>query len=334
MKAYVLQSLEPSAPFNELEVTAPRAGAGRVVVKVAATSVNPLDVKIRRGVLAAFAPPMPAILHGDLAGVITELGEGVRGLAVGDEVFGFIGGVGGGQAAGSPGALADFAEVDARLLARKPRALSMAQAAALPLVGITAWEALVDRIAVKPGDHVLVHAGTGGVGHVAIQLAKLLGARVATTVSSEAKAEIARSLGADDIIYYRTEEAAAYVARLTGGLGFDAVFDTVGGRTLDDSLAAARVGGQVATISAYSSHSLAPAYLKGLTLHVVLMLIPVLHDQGREHHGEIMRRLGELADRGRLKPLIDDAKFTFAQASAAHERLESGETIGKIVLTR
>lgn len=329
MKTYAIENLGPSAEFTLLETPAPRATAGRVIVQVAATSVNPLDVKIRKGVLAAFSPPMPAVLHGDLAGTITEIGECVTGFAVGDEVYGFVGGV-----KGSPGVLSDFAAVDARLLARKPSGLSMSEAAALPLVGITAWEALIDRIDVQPGDHVLIHAGTGGVGHVAIQLAKLRGARVATTVSTEAKAEIARGLGADDIIFYKQEGVDAYVKRLTGGRGFDSVFDTVGGKTLDDSFSAARVAGKVATISAYNNHSLAPAYLKGLTLHVVLMLIPVLYDQGREHHGEIMRRLATLVDQGALKPLLDPERFNFAQAGAAHAKLERGEAVGKIVLAR
>ena len=208
----------------------------------------------------------------------------------------------------------------------------MAQAASLPLVAITAWEALIERAQIKPGDNVLVHGGTGGVGHIGIQLAKLQGAKVTTTVSSIEKEKIVKGLGADEVINYRTETVKNYVQRLTNGHGFDVIFDTVGGKTLDQSFEATKVGGQVASISTFNTHDLSQLHLKGLSLHVILMLIPLIYNQGRERHGEILRRVADLVDLGKIHPLLDVEQFNFSNASAAHQRLESGNAIGKVVL--
>ena len=169
-----------------------------ILIQVKATSLNPLDTKIRSGVFAKFPPEFPAVLHGDVAGIITEVGEGVTDFKVGDEVYGFAGGV-----KGTSGALAEYMAADARLLANKPKNLSFAEAAALPVVAITAWEALVKRANIGAGDEILIHGGAGGVGHVAIQLAKWLGAKVYTTVSSPEKAQIAEEFGADVVINYK-----------------------------------------------------------------------------------------------------------------------------------
>lgn len=311
--------------FQLMEIGDPVPGPGEVLVQVAAASVNPVDAKIRRnGGLAA--PERPAILGCDMAGEILALGTGVDAFSVGDHVFGCIGGV--------PGLAGSYAEklvADVRLLARAPQSLPPREAAALPLVAITAWEAL-DRLGVGLGTHILIHGGAGGVGHVAIQLAKARGARVATTISSTEKAKIVRDFGVNDIIDYRTEPVESYIQRLTGGRGFDAVFDTSGGSDLAACFTAARVNGQVAAIVPSLAVDLTPMHVKGLSLHSVFMLIPLLHGIGREAHGRILTEIAKLVETGALKPLIDPERFTLAEVGRAHAKLESGRALGKLVI--
>lgn len=176
MRAMVIDRQGPSSVFHEAERPCPQTRPGHVLIRVRASSVNPVDYKIRSGM--PIAPDFPAVLHGDVAGEVVEVGEGVSDFAVGDAVYGCAGGV-----SGTQGALAEYMLADARLLAPKPSNLSMEQAAALPLVGITAWEGL-ERTRVIAGANVLVHGGTGGVGHMALQLARTLGATITTTVST------------------------------------------------------------------------------------------------------------------------------------------------------
>lgn len=311
--------------FEPAELNDPTPGSGEVLVRVVAASINPADTKFRKnGGLAA--PALPAVLGCDMAGVVVAVGEGVTGFAAGDRVFGCVGGV-----RGAAGTYAELVVADARLLAHAPEQLSLRETAALPLVVITAWEAL-DKLGVGEGTHLLVHGGAGGVGHVAIQLAKARGARVATTISSADKAELARGFGADEIINYREEAVEAYVERLTGGKGFDAVFDSTGGSDLATSFTAARVNGQVAVIVASYSADLTPMHGKALSLHAVMMLAPLLYGVGREAHGQILTETARMVDAGRLKPLIDAEHFTLAEVGKAHARLESGQALGKLVI--
>jgi NADPH:quinone reductase len=191
MRAYVVES--PKGPFQEVEFNRPTPGSGQVQVRVSASGVNPLDTKIRGGAAEHAKHPLPAVLGLDMAGVVEECGGGVTGFRPGDEVYGMVGGVGGHQ-----GTLAEYVAVNVDLLALKPRSLSMRAAAALPLIAITAWEGIVDRAKVHSTQKVLVHAGAGGVGHIAVQLAKALGAEVFTTVSPD-KRHIAESFGATAI---------------------------------------------------------------------------------------------------------------------------------------
>jgi NADPH2:quinone reductase len=326
MRAMMLDQFGDPSNFRLGELPAPAAGPGQVLVCVAAASVNPVDYKIRRRG-GAIAPEPPVVLGCDLAGVVEAVGEGVTGFARGDRVYGCVGGV-----KGLPGTYAEMVAADTRLLARAPSRLSLREAAALPLVTITAWEGLFDRADLQPGETVLVHGGAGGVGHVAIQLAHAKGARVAATVSTPEKAEIARRLGAEEIIDYRAETPAAYVARLTGGQGFDVVFDATGGNDLPTSFAAARLNGRVVTIVASYTADLALMHTKGLSLHVVFMLIPLLHDRGRERHGAILREAATLADAGRLRPLLDLRTFDLTEVADAHRYLESGHAVGKVVI--
>ncbi len=330
MKAMVIEEFGGPEVFVEREVDTPEPAEGQVRIKVVASSVNPLETKIRSG-LVKTGPAMPAILNGDVSGVVDKVGAGVTGFAVGDEVFGCAGGVKGWQ-----GALADYMIADVRLLGKRTPAMSLplAECAALPLVFLTAWSALVDRAGLQSGEHVLIHAGTGGVGHVAIQIAKYLGARVATTVSTEAKAEQARALGADDIIFYQDESVEDYKQRLTGGKGFSLVFDTVGGGNVDRSIEATAVNGRLCSINTRSTHDLSQMHAKSLTLHVIFRSISLLHGIGMDDQPRLLKALCDLLEQGKVKPLLDTQRFKFTQIGDAHRRIESGEAVGKILLER
>lgn len=327
MKAFTITGFGGPEVFHATDVPKPAAGAGHVVVRVAATSINPVDYKIRRGDYAQIAPDAPAILHGDIAGTVTEVGDDVAQFKVGDEVYGCAGGV-----KGYAGALAEYMRADAQLLAHKPRTLSMQQAAALPLVAITAWEALVERTKVQAGQSVLIHAGAGGVGHIAVQLAKARGARVFATASTEDKQKIVRDLGAEGVIDYRRESVADYVNEHTQGQGFDVVFDTVGGETFANSLVAARLYGQVVSILPTATYDLSPLLQKSLTIHGIFMLLPLLTGHGRAAHGKLLAEIARLVDAGKIRPLIDTQTFRFADIARAHAYAESGKQIGKVVV--
>jgi len=326
MRAMLIRQTGLASVFEEAALPRPEPNAGQVLVRVRASSVNPIDIKIRSGAVP-LAGELPTILHGDMAGEVVATGQGVAGFKEGDAVYGLIGGV-----AGSPGALAEYVAVDARLLALKPRSLTFTETAALPVAALTALEAVCQRAPQQLGARVLVHAGTGGVGHIALQLARSAGMRVATTVSGSDKAAIARRLGADDVINYREEAVADYVARLTQGRGFDLVIDTVGGENLVRSFAAARLGGNVVCIAARGSHDLSLMHSRGLSLHVVFKLLPLISGLHRDKVGEDLATLAALADAGKFRPLLDEKVFAMNRVSIAHERLESGRALGKVVL--
>jgi NADPH2:quinone reductase len=327
VKAQIIQSFGDPSVFQLVEVSKPELKPGHVLIQVKASSVNPIDTKVRAGAVPAVAPEFPAVLHGDVAGLVSAVGEGVTEFKVGDEVFGCAGGF-----KGTGGALAEFMLADADLLAHKPKNLTMEEAAALPLVAITAWEALFNRAHLVPGQVILIHAATGGVGHIAIQLAKWQGATVYTTASSQEKLEIGTRLGADVTINYREESVHDYVLKYTDGKGFDVVFDTVGGENLDRSFEAAAVHGTVAAIAARSTHDLSPVHSKGLSLHVTFMLLKILNKDMHKQYGEILKKVAKVVEEGKLRPLVDPNIFTFDEVSKAHEYMESGKAIGKIVL--
>ena len=325
MKAQIIGAFGEADVFEPSELPDPVAGPGQVLVKIHAASVNPVDYKLRSAG-PAIAPDLPAVLGCDIAGEVMAVGDGVSGFSPGDAVFGCAGGV-----KGMPGAYAELMAADARLLAPKPANLDMRQAAALPLVTITAWEGL-ERAGLRNGQTCLIHGGTGGVGHVAVQLAKARGARVFATVSSDKKAAIARELGADETINYREEKAEDYVARLTDGAGFDVVVDTTGGSDLVTSFEAAKLNGQVVTIVSQFETDLTLMHIKGLSLHVVFMLIPMLHDIDRASHGKLMREAAGLAEQGKLRPVLDERRFALGDVADAHRHLESGHAVGKVVI--
>ncbi|MEM8710934.1 MAG: zinc-dependent alcohol dehydrogenase family protein [Planctomycetota bacterium] len=330
MKAMTLSAYGEGAAFEVAEVETPQPASGQVLVKVAASSVNTVDTMIRKmGKDLPLSPDTPAILGMDFAGTVEAVGEGVDGFAVGDEVYGCAGGL-----ADLPGALADYIPADHRLIAKKPSNLSMREAAALPLVGITAYEGL-QRAGIKAGESagqkVLVHGGTGGVGHVALQLAKHFGASVYSTGGGDPQTELISKMGATPI-NYRTESVESYVAEHTGGAGFDVVFDSVGGLNMLKSFEAAALNGHVASTVAMCELDTTVAHFKGLSLHVVFMLIPMLHDHGRAVHADVLADLAKIAEAGGLKPLLDEERFGLEQVGDAYARLESGKAVGKVVV--
>ena len=324
MRALVLE--RHNGPFILTEAEVPAITAGLVLVSIKASGVNPLDTKIRTGNAAHARVELPAILGIDLAGVVEAVAPDGTAFKPGDEVYGMAGRVGALQ-----GSLATFMAVDADSLAIKPANLSMREAAALPLVFITAWEGLVDRAQVHAGQRVLVHAGAGGVGHVAVQIARAFGAQVFATVSKD-KMKIAESYGAT-AIDYRSENVESYVAQHTDSEGFDVVYDTVGGTTLDDSFLAVKTyAGHVVSCLGWGTHKLAPLSFRGATYSRVFSLLPMLTGKGRIHHGDIPREATNLAEADKLKPLVSKERFTFETALQAHGAVELGKTVGKVVV--
>lgn len=328
MKAWIVEQFGNPDLFKEINISAPEVLPKHVLIRVKATSVNPVDYKIRQGAVRDISPEFPAILHGDVAGVIEAVGEGVQNFRVGDEVYACAGGV-----KGMGGALAEFMLADVDLIAKKPRSLSMREAAALPLVSITAWEGLRDRAQIRAGQSVLVYGGTGGVGHIGVQLAKLAGAKVFATVSSDEKAQLAKAFGADAVINYRRQLVEEYVAEHTNGKGFDVVFDTVGNDNLQNAFKAAKLNGTVISVVSLSSQDLTLLHAKGLSLHLVYMLIPMLFGVGRKRHGQILTKLAQLVDQEKLRPLLDPKEFSFTEVTKAHQYAESGNAVGKVTLT-
>jgi NADPH2:quinone reductase len=322
MKSHVVET--PNGPFREVEMPTPLPMDGQVLVKICASGINPLDTKIRAGEAAHAKQPLPAVLGLDMAGIVDSVGPGVTTFHPGDEVFGMVGGVGGLQ-----GTLAEFIVADARLLAPKPRALTMRQAAALPLVTITAWEGLVDRAAVHSGQTVLVHAGAGGVGYAAVQIALAHGAKVFATVSVDKRA-IVEGLGATAI--ERQTPVEEYVAKYTAGEGFDIVYDTLGGAVLDASFVAVRrYTGHVVSCLGWGAHSLAPLSFRAATYSGVFTLLPLLTGRQRANHGRLLHEASTLAEQNQLKPLLTEQRFGRNEIAAAFDLVARGSK-GKVVI--
>ncbi len=326
MKAMIVNEFGGPDVFKLSEVEKPAVKRGHLLVNIKASSVNTVDTMIRQmGAELPLSPAAPAILGMDFAGVVEAVGEGVTEYKVGDEVYGCAGGL-----ADLPGTLADYIVADIDLVAAKPEKITMEAAAALPLVGITAYEGL-KRAGISKGQKVLVHGGSGGVGHVALQLASYFGAEVYSTGGDEAQLSLIKTLGATPI-NYKSEPVEEYVAKYTDGVGFDLVFDSVGGANMQNSFDAAALNGHIASTVAMVKLDLSTAHFKGLSLHVVFMLIPMLHDVKRKEHANILKMLADIVDAEGLAPILDEKSFTLEQASAAHARLESGQALGKVVV--
>lgn len=324
MRALIVDDFQ-TASFRQAEIPRPEPDDNQVLIRIKASGVNPLDSKIRTGKAPHAKPVLPAVLGTDLAGIVEAVGRNVTAFQVGDNVYGLTGGVGGLQ-----GSLAEFAAVDADLLAKTPVNLTLREAAALPLVFLTAWEGLVDRANVRQGQTVLVLGGAGGVGHVAVQIAKARGATVFATASA-AKHDLVQQLGAVPIDY-RTTSIEQIVQRFTEGQGFDVVYDTVGSTTLDDAFQAVCRYGHVVSSYGWGTHSLMPLSRKGATYSGVFVLLPLLTGIGRAHHGEILRQATQLVEANLLRPVVDPRQFTLDTALAAHEAAEQGTAVSKIVI--
>lgn len=324
MHAMLLREAE--RPMTLSEIAVPEATVGKVLVRIEASGVNPLDIKITQGKAAHANFKLPGVPGIDLAGQVVAVGAGVTAFKAGDRVFGMTGGVGDLQ-----GSLAEYAAVDADLLAIRPTNITAREAAALPLIFITAWEGLIDRAKLKSGQKVLVHGGAGGVGHVAVQIARAFGADVYATGSKEHHAVIS-SYGATPIDY-KSITVDQYVEQHTGGIGFDVIYDTVGGATLDASFVAARpYQGHVVSCLGWGEHKLAPLSFRAATYSGVFTLLPMLSGNGRAHHGKILREATKLVEAGKLRVLLDPTQYTLQSACAAHQSLLSGTAKGKVVI--
>ncbi len=326
MKAMIITEYGENAKFEAKEIEKPTIEANQVLVKIAASSVNTVDTMIRNmGPDLPLSPAAPALLGMDFAGTVEAVGDNVSQFSVGDEVYGCAGGL-----ADLPGTLAEYIAADGDLVALKPKNISMREAAALPLVAITAYEGLM-RAGVSEGQKVLVHGGAGGVGHVALQLAKVMGAEVYATGSGTTKTALIEKLGAT-AINYKEEAVEDYVQKYTGGAGFDVVYDSVGGANMINSFNAAKLNGHVVTTVSLLEIDLSIAHFKGLSLHVVFMLIPMLHNYNRKDHAHILSELSKIIEAGNLTPVVDEHKFSLDQVNEAHAHLESKKAIGKVVV--
>ena len=292
--------------YND-QVMQPESGKGQVLVEVHAAAVNPFDYKVRDGLMQSMASlTFPATLGGDCAGVISALGEGVEGLAVGQEVFGQAGALSG------KGSYAEYTVVKASQLASKPRTVDFVTAAAYPLVSASAYQALVDTMQIKSGQRILIHGGAGGIGTIAIQLAKHFGAHVITTATAN-DMEFVRGLGADQVIDYTTQDFADLVSDL------DAVYDLVGGETNAKSYALLKAGGSLVSMVAPADEDLVEKH------HISYM------HQFTQVNPERLTAIAELIDSGSL-PINIDKTFPLEKAAEALEYLKTEHPRGKVVI--
>lgn len=305
MKAVVLARFGGPEVFELRDVPVPQVGPRQVRVRVHATAVNPLDFQIRRGDYAEHVP-LPAITGHDISGVIEEVGSHVTEFRVGDEVYYTP------QIFGGPGSYAEQHVADVDLVGHKPQNISHLEAASLTLVGGTVWEGLVTRARLTVGETILVHGGAGGVGTIAIQVAKAMGARVITTARA-GEHEFVRSLGADAAIDYTSADYVDAVAELTRGKGVDVVLDTVGGDTLTRSPLALTDGGRVVSIVDIAQpQNLIEAWGRNAAYHFVFT---------RQNRGKL-DALTALVERGLVRPVIG-ATLPLARTGEAHELLEN-----------
>lgn len=298
-------------------------------VKLHAAGINPLDTKLRKSP-AYYPNNLPCVLGCDGAGVVESVGAAAHRFSPGDEVYFFNGGLG-----NEPGNYAEYTTVHQDFAAFKPRHVTMEEAAALPLVLITAWEALFDRGCLQEGNSVLIHAGGGGVGHVAVQLAKQAGATVLATVGSREKAAWVTSLGADRVFVYSDVDFATAVLDWTHGRGVDMVFDTVGGDTFCRSLACTRVYGRIVSLLQWNcdAEQMKLARTRNLAMSFELILTPTvlgLHEE-RVHQRRILEEGARLIEADKLKIKVSHI-LPLAEAAKAHVMIEEGHTTGKIVL--
>jgi NADPH2:quinone reductase len=313
MRAIVIEKFGGPEVLKLQDVERPSPGPKELLVKVHASGTNPVDAKMRahggsRGV------KLPAVLGLDASGTVEDVGPGVTDFSIGDEVY-YSPRIG----APHPGTYAEYHVVEEEIVASKPRGLSHVEAAAVPLAGSTAWQLLIDRMHLEPGETLLLHGGAGGVGTFALQIAKAAGARVLATASA-GNQDLLKQLGADLAIDYRSDDPAEVALEVTDGRGADVVFDTVGGETVQQSLRATREFGRLGAILGPTG-DLTALYRRNLTLHGSMMT----------RNRKQLLSLSALIERGQLNPVVDEV-LPLEQVGRAHERLDSGHGRGKVVL--
>lgn len=314
MKAAVLTAFGCIDEFEIRELPKPQPKPHQVLVRVHATSVNPVDYQTRRGDYKDLVN-LPAILGVDISGVVEAVGESVTNFQLGDQVYYSP------QLFSESGSYAEYHVADEQIVAHKPVNLSHVEAACFPLAAGTAWDCLVTRGHLQVGESVLIHAGAGGVGSFAIQLAKAMGAYVFTTCSSK-NFDLVKKLGADYAIDYKTEDYVEVIQRQTQGKGVDLVLDTIGGDTIQRSPQVVRPNGRLVTIvDIVNPQSLLQAWAKNLTVHFVFT----------PQYRAKLDALRHLIERNQLHPVID-CVIPWTQVAQAHHRLEQGSTRGKVVL--
>jgi NADPH:quinone reductase-like Zn-dependent oxidoreductase len=330
MKAFVVEAYGKDG-LRAARVPRPKVGDRDVLVKVSAASINPLDKMVRNGEFKQLLKyKRPFVLGHDVAGVVTQVGRAVRGFEVGDEIY------------ARPrdlriGTFAEYIAIDQDDVAHKPASLTLHEAAAVPLVALAAWQALVDLAQVKSGQKVLVHAGAGGLGSTVVQLAKHLGAHVATTAHTN-DLDKARRLGADEVVDFTTTDFADVLS------GYDVVLDSLGGANLDRSLTVLKPGGLAISVVGPPD----PAFAKQLGQPILRPVMAVTSAKVRRRarklgvryafffmraSGAQLRELAALYDAGHLRPVLDERSFPFEQTPDALAYVEQGKASGKVVIT-
>lgn len=330
MRAVLMTAVGGPDVLKIADVPDPELGTGHDVrVRLRAAGINPADYKLRSG--GTIGGELPAILGSDGAGVVDRIGREVTRFQLGDEVYFCDGGFG-----PTPGTYQEAKVLDEAYVARKPSGLSFIEAAAAPLVTITAWEALVERARVAEHQRVLVQAGAGGVGHMSVQIARIAGARVATTVSGEQKTRLAASLGAELLIDYRRENVQEKLRGWTGTDGADAVHDTVGGQTFTASFFLVRPYGDLVSNveSTWEDEAINAMHDRNLRVSFTWMPAPSVFGwpEHRERQRTILERAGEHFDSGKLRVHVG-ATYPLERAAQAHRDVEAGAVVGKAVLT-
>ncbi len=309
--------------FQFKSVPDPVPGPHDLLVEVHACGLNPVDTKIRRGI---YTPrPLPAILGFDVSGVVKECGPAVTGFKPGDEIYAS-------PSLSRDGSNAELVCLDSRTAAFKPRRVDHATAAAVPLALLTAWESLHDRARIQPWETVLIHAGAGGVGHFAIQLAKMHGCRVITTASRPESISYCHSIGADVVIDYRRQDVVQRVKDETDGMGVPVVLDTVGGEVFNKSMDCVAMNGRLTLIVHSPADQIVnKLFRKNVSLHLEFMGMAAIHGLNREHNNEILSAAARLIDAGKLTPHIHK-RLKLENLAEAHNEQEQGHVMGKIVL--
>lgn len=317
-------------PMRLAEMPTPEIGEYEVLAEIHAASINPVDFKIRDGKVKLLVKyKMPLILGNDFSGVVANVGAKVTRFKVGDEIYAR-------PRKSKIGTFAEYIAIHEEDIALKPKNLSFEEAASIPLVGLTSYQALTDILQLQKGQKILIQAGAGGVGTFAIQLAKLMGATVATT-ASVAGASLVKSLGADEIINYKTEKFDEILKN------YDAVFDTLGGEILEKSFEVIKRGGKIVSVSGLPNARFGKEYGSGLFKTLLFSAashkLTALEKKHNGHYtflfmkpsGEQLRIIANFIETGKIKPIIDRV-FPFEDAQNAMEYAESGRAKGKIIL--